>query len=166
MLAHLKSYREKLSHLPNIEEKCSQSKEEGEGSYGAWSGWHHDGMVWGCFHDGLWLMIMDLKSSEQLKWLRYRKILDSLWIIVNQTIMILILILYQGSFIDIDLDIDSYPGACQDYIRAKLKCCFPLQEDVDAESQPVVNDHNSAPKKTENWKFAFVGPCMSARPVK
>ena len=25
-------------HLPNIEEKCSQSKEEGEGSYGAWSG--------------------------------------------------------------------------------------------------------------------------------
>ena len=64
--------------------------------------------------------------------------------------MILILILYQGSFIDIDLDIDSYPGACQDYIRAKLKCCFPLQEDVDAESQPVVNDHNSAPKKTEN----------------
>ena len=43
------NYREKLPHLPNIEEKCSQSKEEGEGSYGAWSGWHHDGMLWGWY---------------------------------------------------------------------------------------------------------------------
>ena len=47
-------------------------------------------------------------------------------------------------------DIDSYPGACQDYTRAKLRCCSPLQEDVGAESQPFVNYHNSAPKKTEN----------------
>ena len=36
-------------------------------------------------------------------------------------------------------NIDSYPGACQDYTRAKLMCCFPLQEDVDAESQPLGN---------------------------
>ena len=106
-----RNYWEKLPHLPNIEEKCSQSKEEGEGSYGAWSGWHHDGMVWGCFHDGLWLMIMDLKSSEQLKWLRCRKILNSLWIIVNQAIMILILtftqehiMIYQYWYVDFDID--------------------------------------------------------------
>ena len=63
--------------------------------------------------------------------------------------LILILILYQGAFIDNDLDIDSYPGACQDYTRAKLRCCFPLQEDVDAEYQPVGN-YNSAPKRKEN----------------
>ena len=47
-------------------------------------------------------------------------------------------------------NIDSYPGACQDYTRAKLRCCFPLQEDVGAESQPFGNYHNSAPKKKEN----------------
>ena len=47
-------------------------------------------------------------------------------------------------------NIDSYPGACQDYTRAKLRCCFPLQEVVDAESQPFGNYHNSAPKKKEN----------------